>query len=158
VALVIDTTTRPGTIIIYDDAAGGVAIDNTTTLAAISSSLTTIATNSGTISTRLNTINTTLSTLNTNITTLNNHLDTSGPAGNLAEQFKRLRELGDIDKVGTGIRTSEPYGNVATAILYQLYIKQAQMLSDPDASPADQTTSLNLLKQVIDELVANLDS
>ena len=56
------------------------------------------------------------------------HFNTSGPVNNFAEQLKRLRDLADKDKEGSGIRTISPYGELGQAMLWQLYIEKGRLL------------------------------
>ncbi len=76
--------------------------------------------------------------------------------GKTEEQISRMRDLSDPNIDGSGIRTISPYGYLGNAILYQLYVKQAQILEDPAASSEDQATALEELKSVINELFSTL--
>lgn len=95
-------------------------------------------------------INTTLQNILTQHTVIASEMETIDTA------IQRIRDLADHPS-GPGIRTVSPYGYLGNAILYQLYVKQAQAIADSEASPADQAESLNKLNEIINELSSNLD-
>jgi len=132
-----DTTTLPGETIVYENAVGGLAIDYTGYYDRIATAMETVATNSTTIAN-----NTTAIT--TQLTAIANDID-------------RLRELGDHPS-GPGIRTIQPYGYLGNAILYLLYIKQAQILEDGEANNKSQSLSLKKFNELLDEMFANFDA
>jgi hypothetical protein len=70
--------------------------------------------------------------------------------------IQKIRDLADHPN-GPGIRTISPYGYLGDAILYQLYVKQGQVLADAELDPAAQEESLNKINEIITELFSNLD-
>ena len=132
-----DTTTIPGTTIVVDDTNPGVAIDYTPFYERIATAMETMATNSTTIAN-----NTT--TIATNTTQIKNDIT-------------RLKELGDHPS-GPGIRTIQPYGYLGNAILYLLYIKQAQILEDGEATNKEQSLSLKRFNELLDEMFRDFDA
>ena len=68
----------------------------------------------------------------------------------------RLRDLADKEREGTGIITTSPFGYLGNAILYQLYVKQAQILEEPAASSESQVAALAELNTVVSELFNSL--
>lgn len=131
-----DTTTIPGTTIVVDDTNPGVAIDYTPFYERIATAMETMATNSTTIAN-----NTT--TIATNTTQIKNDIT-------------RLKELGDHPS-GPGIRTVQPYGYLGNAILYLLYIKQAQILEDGEAGANVQAEALGKFNDLLDEMFTRFD-
>jgi acyl carrier protein len=157
-AIVVDTTSLPGRVIVYDDVLGGLAIDYTNLYDRIAVALETIsATLTNQINQNLDILSANSTTVSEKITNIDNHFDTAGPDNNLAEQFKRLRDLGDKDIDGSGIRTYSPYQYIGNAILYQLYVKRAQILVEPEANQQDQLDALAKLEETVTELLTKLD-
>jgi hypothetical protein len=151
-AIVLDTTSIPGTTIVYDDTNGGVTINYTPLYERIATSLETISTDIAIIKDNLG------SAAAIDTTIIEEKLDSIAVSNTqIGEQLLRLRELSDKEVDGSGIMTNTPYGYIANAILYQLYVKQAQILSDPSADAAKQLESLNTLKQIVEEIVTNLE-
>ena len=82
----------------------------------------------------------------------------------LADQIARLRYLADPeanefdsdDRQGNGIRTSQPYNDFPTSLLYLLYINQGQMIKDPDVSTEEKQKGLETLSNVIQQMRENL--
>ena len=136
-AIVTNTTALTGQTIVNDDTNGGVAIDYSGYYERIATAMETIATNSTTIATNTTTIATQLTAM--------------------ADDIDRLRNLADHPS-GPGIRTISPYGYLGNAILYLLYVKQAQILEDPDAGGNSQAESLAKFKSIVDEMFANFDA
>ena len=133
-AIVTNTTALTGQTIVNDDTNGGVAIDYSGYYERIATAMETIATNSTTIATNT-------STLATQLTAI-------------ADDIDNLRNLAN----SSGIRTISPYGYLGNAILYLLYVKQAQILEDPDAGGNYQAESLAKFKSIVDEMFANFDA
>lgn len=135
-AIVVDTTSIAGTTIVIDDRNFSIAIDYTSFYDRIATAMETIATNSTTIATNTTTIATQLTAM--------------------ADDIDRLRTLADHPS-GPGIRTVTPYGYIGNAILYLLYIKQAQILEEEFAGGNQQAESLARFNQILDDMFANFD-
>jgi len=72
--------------------------------------------------------------------------------------IEALKEAGDPRSTGDGIRTQQPYNYIGTTILYQLYVKQAQMIEEEFASVADQEKSIQRIKDLLQEITSEFDS
>jgi hypothetical protein len=107
-----------------------------TTLELILAQHTTVATNSTTVATNTSSIAAEIATIDTAI--------------------QRLRDLADHPS-GPGIRTVQPYGYLGNAILYLLYIKQAQILEDGEAGENVQAEALAKFNDLLDEMFARFD-
>jgi hypothetical protein len=129
-AISTNTTAIAGTTIVIDDTNPGIAIDYTPFYERIATAMETIATNSTTIA--------------NNTTTIKNDIT-------------RLKELADHPS-GPGIRTVQPYGYLGNAILYLLYIKQAQILEEGFAGGNAQAESLTKFNEILDDMFANFDA
>lgn len=132
-----DTSTIDGTTIVIEDAGRDIAIDYTPFYERIATAMETIATNSTTIATNTTTIATQMTAM--------------------ADDIDRLRQLADHPS-GPGIRTIQPYGYLGNAILYLLYIKQAQILEDGEASNKEQSLSLKRFNELLDEMFRDFDA
>lgn len=135
-AISTDTASIAGTTIVIDDSNPSIAIDYTPFYERIATAMETIATNSTTIATNTTTIATQLTAI--------------------ADDIDRLRTLADHPS-GPGIRTVQPYGYLGNAILYLLYIKQAQILEDGEAGANVQAEALGKFNELLDEMFTRFD-
>lgn len=135
-AISTDTASIAGTTIVIDDSNPSIAIDYTPFYERIATAMETIATNSTTIATNTTTIATQLTAI--------------------ADDIDRLRILADHPS-GPGIRTVQPYGYLGNAILYLLYIKQAQILEDGEAGANVQAEALGKFNELLDEMFTRFD-
>jgi hypothetical protein len=132
-----DTSTIEGTTIVIEDAGRDIAIDYSAYYDRIATAMETVATNSTTIANNTTAITTQLTAI--------------------ADDIDRLRNLADHPS-GPGIRTIQPYGYLGNAILYLLYIKQAQILEDGEASNKEQSLSLKRFNELLDEMFRDFDA
>ena len=132
-----DTSTIEGTTIVIEDAGRDIAIDYSAYYDRIATAMETVATNSTTIADNTTAIVTQLTAI--------------------ADDIDRLRNLADHPS-GPGIRTIQPYGYLGNAILYLLYIKQAQILEDGEASNKEQSLSLKRFNELLDEMFRDFDA
>lgn len=105
----------------------------------------------------LEAINTTLELILAQHTTVaTNSTAVAAEIATIDTAIQRLRDLADHPS-GPGIRTVTPYGYLGNAILYLLYIKQAQILEDGEAGANAQAESLGKFNDLLDEMFANFD-
>lgn len=83
--------------------------------------------------------------------TIESHMD------EIRDDIDRIRELADHPN-GLGIRFVSPYSGLGTAILYHLYVNQAQILEDDEASPEEKAAALQKYQDVLNDLVSNFSS
>lgn len=133
-AILTNTTAIDGETVVYDDTNGGVAIDYSSYYERIAVATETLATNSTTISNNISTIASQLT--------------------NMASDIDNLKTLANT----SGIRTIQPYGYVGNAILYLLYIKQAQILEEAEAGGNTQAEALQKFDQLLNEMFSNFDA
>lgn len=74
------------------------------------------------------------------------------------EDIDKLRDLADPGGTGTGIRTITPFGEIGTAALYHLFVRQGQIVAEPNSDSSTQASSLAELRSTIDELRSNFNS
>lgn len=82
-------------------------------------------------------IATAIETIATNSTTIKDKI------GIIQDDISRIRDLGDRDEDGLGFRTIQPFGEIASAALWLLYIEKGKIL---DLDVNDQEIN-NLLTQ-----------
>jgi len=116
----------------------------------INSTLQDILTQHTIVASEIKTIDSTLQDILTQHTIVASEIETIDTA------IQKIRDLADHPN-GPGIRTVSPYGYLGQAILYQLYVKQGQVLADAELDPAAQEESLNKINEIINELFSNLD-
>lgn len=74
----------------------------------------------------------------------------------IEQDIDKLRMLADHPD-GLGIRTTEKHSDISLALLYLLYVTQAQAIADPDASASDQAASLQKIQNLIQEVQTNFN-
>lgn len=122
-AIVLDTTTIPGVVIVNDDANGGVAIDYSTQLNTLAEKVVEITT-------------TTLESIDIHLSTIASFLD-------------RLKELEDPDTDGPGVRVTDPYHNITLALIYNSLIEEATILENASSDPAQKALAVEKVKELI---------
>jgi hypothetical protein len=133
----------------------------------IEEKLDTIATNSEVTSEQITTMASNSNVIKEEITTIATQLTPVTPEAQtetLADQIARFRYLADPNSEevnndnnhGIGIPVTNPFGYLGLGVLYQLYVKQAQILEDNDISPEQQAEALQQLNSVLNEMVNNL--